>query len=118
MSAWQSTQLSLAWTDFAKTSGRTPIHSGARPFLRGLNSASWQSMHSLFGTTAGLAVAGVASAARAATEPSAPNASSASTLGRRQARRTFIIQGGVCTNGTAAEAWTFYAGRLRTEFSE
>ena len=50
MVTWQSTQLSFPWTDLAKTSGCTPIHSGAWPFLRGLNSASWQSMHSLFGT--------------------------------------------------------------------
>src|SRR5579859_3737116 len=60
MVTWQSTQLSLPWTDLAKTSGRTPIHSGVCPFLRGLNSASWQSKHSLFGTGgAGLASAAV-----------------------------------------------------------
>src|ERR1019366_5079123 len=56
MATWQSTQFSLAWTDFAKTSGITPIHSDGWPFLRGLNSASWQSMHSLFGTVGALAV--------------------------------------------------------------
>ena len=65
MEAWQSTQFSLPWTDFAKTSGITPVHSDGWPFLRGLNSASWQSMHSLFGTAGGLAVA---------TGLSAPNA--------------------------------------------
>src|SRR3954471_12634742 len=51
---WQSTQLVFAWTDFAKSSGRTPIHSGGSPFFLGLNSASWQSMHSEFGTAGGI----------------------------------------------------------------
>src|ERR1043166_6574705 len=51
MSTWQSTQLILPCTDFAKSSGRTPIHTGCSPFLRGLNSASWQSRHSLLATT-------------------------------------------------------------------
>jgi hypothetical protein len=54
MPLWQSTQLSFPCTDFANGSGRTPTHSLGKPFFRDLNSASWQSMHSLFGT-AGLA---------------------------------------------------------------
>jgi hypothetical protein len=55
MVTWQSTQFSLPWTDFAKIAERTPIHTGAWPFLSGLNSASWQSRHSVFGTAGGLA---------------------------------------------------------------
>src|SRR5471032_2227531 len=72
IAAWQSTQLSFPWTDLAKGAARTPIHTGCSPFLRGLNSASWQSMQSLLATAGFTATAAEgAGATGSAARPSA-----------------------------------------------
>src|SRR5689334_7787015 len=88
-----------------------PIHSGVWPFLRGLSSASWHSMHSLLATTGFLA----ASSAPRAMANAKTNAAHLCSADWKLARRGGLVpMPQYAARGclAATRALTLYARRL------